>query len=88
MWTQSSGRASWTTASCVRRLTADDAPAFAQGFKDDPTLGVMVGTDTDPTVDEVALQTADENGPEGIPALAIADATTRARSSAGSGCTA
>ncbi len=30
-----------------------------------------------PTVDEVALQAADENGPEGIPALAIADADTR-----------
>jgi RimJ/RimL family protein N-acetyltransferase len=37
----------------------------------------MVGAETDPTVDEVALQSADRHGPEGIPALAIADAATR-----------
>lgn len=60
----------------IRLLTAGDAPAFAQAFEDDPTLGVMVGAETDPTVDEVALQSADENGPQGIPALAVADATT------------
>jgi ribosomal-protein-alanine N-acetyltransferase len=61
----------------IRLLAADDAPAFAQGFQDDPTLGVMVGAETDPTIDEVALQAADATGPNGIPALAIADASTR-----------
>jgi RimJ/RimL family protein N-acetyltransferase len=57
----------------IRRLTPEDAPAFARGFEDDPTLGVMVGTETDPTVEEVERQ-ASESGP--VPALAIADAAS------------
>jgi RimJ/RimL family protein N-acetyltransferase len=60
----------------VRRLEPADAPKFAQAYRDDPTLGVMVGNETDPTEQEVAAQIANP-GPAGIPALAIADASTR-----------
>jgi RimJ/RimL family protein N-acetyltransferase len=58
----------------IRRLTAEDAPAFAQGFVDDPTLGVMVGTETDPTAEEVVQREFTERPPHAFPALAIADA--------------
>jgi [ribosomal protein S5]-alanine N-acetyltransferase len=56
----------------VRRLRRDDAQAFAKAFTDDPALGVMLGSESDPTVAEVESQAA--NG--GLGALAIADART------------
>jgi ribosomal-protein-alanine N-acetyltransferase len=53
----------------IRRLRIEDAPAFVQAFADDPALGVMVGSETDPTVPEIEAQA----GNEGLGALAIAD---------------
>ena len=38
----------------LRELRADDASAFAQAFVDDPDLGRLIGTETDPTTDEEA----------------------------------
>jgi RimJ/RimL family protein N-acetyltransferase len=61
----------------VRRLERADAAPFAQAFRDDPALGRMVGTDSDPTEEEVAAQAAAGDGPYGVPPLAIADARTR-----------
>jgi RimJ/RimL family protein N-acetyltransferase len=56
----------------IRRLDRADASAFL----DDPTLGVMIGTEHDPSTDEVAAQATDDPGPAQMPALAIADAAT------------
>jgi RimJ/RimL family protein N-acetyltransferase len=58
----------------IRRLEAADAPAFAQGFVDDPTLGVMVGTETDPTAEEVVARELADRPPGTVPALVIGDA--------------
>lgn len=59
----------------VRHLDPADAPAFVRAFKDDPTLGAMIGSETDPTVEEVERQARDT--PHGqVTALAIADAAT------------
>jgi RimJ/RimL family protein N-acetyltransferase len=58
----------------IRPLTAADAPAFAQGFVDDPTLGVMVGTETDPTPEDVVARELAGRPPNTVPALAVADA--------------
>jgi [ribosomal protein S5]-alanine N-acetyltransferase len=70
----------WTSdlsdgAVLVRHLAPVDAPAFVQAFKDDPALGVMIGTETDPTEDEVVAQAEEEPRP-GQLRLAIVDATT------------
>ncbi len=54
----------------IRRLRATDAPAFAQAFADDPALGTMIGSEHDPSVEDVAKQASNE----GVHALAIADA--------------
>lgn len=58
----------------IRRLTEADAHAFAQGFADDPTLGAMVGVETDPTPEEVVAREFTNRPPHAFPALAIADA--------------
>jgi ribosomal-protein-alanine N-acetyltransferase len=57
----------------IRRLTKADAPAFAQAFVDDPTLGVMLGMETDWTVEDVEQKELPER-PGALPALCIADA--------------
>jgi RimJ/RimL family protein N-acetyltransferase len=60
----------------IRTLVRADAPAFAQAFVDDPTLGVMLGLEEDWTVEDVeAKELAGDGRP--LPALAIAEATTR-----------
>jgi len=57
----------------VRHLATTDAPAFVQAFTDDPTLGAMIGSETDPTVEEVERQARE--APHGqVTALAIAEA--------------
>jgi ribosomal-protein-alanine N-acetyltransferase len=61
----------------IRLLTPEDAPAFAQGFVDDPTLGAMVGTETDPTAEEVLRREFTDRPPNAFPALAIADPATK-----------
>jgi RimJ/RimL family protein N-acetyltransferase len=59
----------------VRHLATGDAPAFVQAFTDDPTLGAMIGSETDPTVEEVERQAREV--PHGqVAALAIAEAGT------------
>jgi ribosomal-protein-alanine N-acetyltransferase len=68
----------------IRRLTVADAPAFAQGFVDDPTLGVMVGTETDPTAADVEANELAER-PGALPALAIGDATRNGEFLGGTG---
>jgi RimJ/RimL family protein N-acetyltransferase len=57
----------------VRRLARQDSAAFARAFADDPTLGVMIGVETDPDVAEVEAQATEER-PGRLSALAIADA--------------
>ena len=37
----------------LRRMRADDAPAFAAAFRDDPELGRLLGIDEDPGEDAV-----------------------------------
>ena len=37
----------------LRRLRARDAGAFAAAFREDPTLGVLIGADEDPTENSV-----------------------------------
>jgi RimJ/RimL family protein N-acetyltransferase len=59
----------------VRRLRPEDAAAYVRGFADDPALGTMIGTETDPTVAEIGAQARDER-PGHVPALAIADPET------------
>lgn len=58
----------------IRPLLAADAPAFAGAYRDDPTLGVMVGSERDPTEEEVIAQAEEPPGAARLPALAIADA--------------
>jgi RimJ/RimL family protein N-acetyltransferase len=58
----------------IRRLTTADAPAFVEAFADDRTLGVMIGSEHDPTEAEVAAQAEESPHPGRLPALAIADA--------------
>jgi RimJ/RimL family protein N-acetyltransferase len=57
----------------VRRLARRDSAAFARAFADDPTLGVMIGAETDPDAAEVESQAGAERAGQ-LPALAIADA--------------
>lgn len=42
----------------IRPLTTQDAPAFAQAFRDDPGLGAALGVDEDPTEETVGQQIA------------------------------
>ena len=60
----------------IRPLLAADAPAFAAAFRDDPTLGVMVGSEQDPTEDEVVAQVAEEPRPGRLPSHALAAASS------------
>jgi RimJ/RimL family protein N-acetyltransferase len=48
-----------------------------QAHADDPTLGIMLGMDKDPTVDELVTTTRTGTYPDRTPTLSIADATTR-----------
>src|SRR5436190_17063123 len=73
-------RADWTGGLSdgvvtVRHLAPADAPAFVQAFADDPTLGAMIGSEKDPTVEEVERQAREV--PHGqVAALAIAEPGT------------
>jgi [ribosomal protein S5]-alanine N-acetyltransferase len=58
----------------IRPLVVADAPAFAGAFKDDPSLGVMLGSESDPTEEEIERQAQEEAVAGRVPALAIADA--------------
>ena len=58
----------------IRPLTTADAAPFVRAFKDDPTLGVIIGSETDPTEEEIEKQAQDTPGPGRLPTLAIADA--------------
>jgi RimJ/RimL family protein N-acetyltransferase len=60
----------------LRRISPDDAPAWAQAFRDDPALGPKVGAETDPTEEEVAEQASSEAPPGQLPSLAITDAAS------------
>jgi RimJ/RimL family protein N-acetyltransferase len=40
----------------LRELRADDAPSYAAAFVDDPHLGRLIGTETDPTTEEEAAE--------------------------------
>jgi ribosomal-protein-alanine N-acetyltransferase len=58
----------------IRPLTTADAAPFVRAFKDDPTLGVIIGSETDPTEEEIEKQAQAAPGPGRLPTLAIADA--------------
>jgi RimJ/RimL family protein N-acetyltransferase len=58
----------------VRPLLPADAPAFAGAFREDPTLGMMLGLETDTTEADVLRQAVEEPAPGRLPSLAIADA--------------
>lgn len=58
----------------IRPLLAADARPFAAAFTDDPTLGTMLGLETDPSEAEVVKQAEEEPAPGRVPALAIAHA--------------
>jgi RimJ/RimL family protein N-acetyltransferase len=58
----------------IRPLLPADAPAFAAAFREDPTIGVMIGAETDPTEEDALRQATEEPAPGRLPPLAIADA--------------
>ena len=47
----------------LRRLRARDAGPFAAAFREDPTLGVLIGADEDPTENSVRRFIARQPGP-------------------------
>jgi RimJ/RimL family protein N-acetyltransferase len=60
----------------IRRYEAADAPVEVQAYKDDPTLGIMLGSEKDPTVEELTAIIKSGNHPDRTPTLAIADASS------------
>jgi ribosomal-protein-alanine N-acetyltransferase len=62
----------------IRRVTVEDAPAFAQAFRDDPSLGISIGIESDPTEAEVVSRVEAGTGAKGGELHAIADARTGA----------
>ena len=52
----------------LRRLRADDAPAYAAAFRDDPELGRLLGMEEDPAEERVRTRVAEGRSSE----LAIA----------------
>jgi RimJ/RimL family protein N-acetyltransferase len=64
----------------LRRLRARDAGAFAAAFREDPTLGVMIGADEDPTENGVRRFIARQPGLRArgeFLGLAVTDASRR-----------
>jgi len=64
----------------LRRLRARDAGPFACAFKDDPTLGVMIGADEDPTENSIRRFIARQPGLRArgeFLGLAVTDTTKR-----------
>jgi len=64
----------------LRRLRARDAGPFAAAFREDPTLGVMIGADEDPTENGVRRFIARQPGLRArgeFLGLAVTDATKR-----------
>jgi RimJ/RimL family protein N-acetyltransferase len=64
----------------LRRLRARDAGAFAGAFREDPTLGVLIGADEDPSENSVRRFIARQPGLRArgeFLGLAVSDATKR-----------
>ncbi len=64
----------------LRRLRARDAGAFAGAFREDPTLGVLIGADEDPTENSVRRFIARQPGLRArgeFLGLAVSDASKR-----------
>ena len=64
----------------LRRLRARDAGPFAAAFREDPTLGVLIGADEDPTENSVRRFIARQPGLRArgeFLGLAVSDATKR-----------
>lgn len=59
----------------IRRYEPSDAPVEVQAFQDDTTLGIVLGRDKIPTVDELVATTKTGTYPHRTPTLSIADAT-------------
>ena len=58
----------------VRPIDHDDIPAYAQAFRDDPTLGSMIGADPDPDEELIRKRLADRDGYHragGFPEMAV-----------------
>lgn len=60
----------------IRLVTVDDAPAFAEAFRDDPALGTAIGNEADPTEADVMSRLNAGTRADGGQLNAIADADT------------